>query len=238
MAVSVANTLTPHLWKDEPMVVVRGKFVLGLTGGGRFAPFLYLPSLADSAAVGQTFSLQVLGLFTTVNGPGNVDGPVYGGIEIMENFQAYRTDYSGSMPSRGTAYSNAGYFGEWIAPKVFCVPNLDSSSYGTGSSAESYMRSRCSYLGELVAPDLRIVLRGALARLDITGIAAAGFKDDDSTLGYDVETNSNNWYSQYGYSGDGFSPVGVGWRPTDIHVYDNPQLHGHVTAGGVPVIWE
>lgn len=235
MAVSIASTLTPYLWRGEPTVVIRGKFVLGLarkndsSALAYFAPNLYLEQLA-AAPLNKTFSLQVLG--RSVQAGQSEDGPVYSGIDYISQmeFASHKNGTQGDLPA-DPYYSEGPFF----MPKVYCKTALSNMQYNTDAIGESNAHTASqSNLGTLVCPDLRIVLRGELFSLDITKIAAVGFPGDTSTLGYDIATKP--WSLSYKYSG--FDGYGVGWRATDVHVYDNPALRGNVTAGDVPVIWD
>ena len=231
MAVSIASTLTPYLWRGEPAVVIRGKFVLGLVTDGShayFAPNLYLEQLA-SASLNKTFSLQVLGRSVQVGQ--SEDGPVYSGIEYIDSgeFDSHKYGSPGDLPA-DPYYSEGPFF----MPKVYCKTALSNRQFNTDANGEANARTVTQNLGTLVCSDLRIVLRGELASLNITKIAAVGFPEDTSTLGYDIATEP--WSLTYKYSG--FDGLGVGWRATDVHIYDNPALRGNVTAGDVPVIWD
>ena len=266
MAVSIANTLTSRLWKGEPKVVIRGKFALGLVAADSklyFAPSLWFPTdMAVPLVSGTSISVQVLG--RSVVAGMDPDSPVYstdpglrnGAIVSFDDIlvglyypdQSVRDLCSQYVPPRDqvtTDYINPyknNYEGSCYAPKVAFNTWIDYSTSGVSDQEERNAKNKISDLGTVVAPNLRIVLRGALASLDITGITALGFPSDSNNsfanpYGLKYKASHNLWYSQYYSSPPSFSPEGVGWRATAVHIYDNPGLRGHVTAGNVPVIW-
>lgn len=253
MAISIANTLTSRLWKGEPKVVIRGKFVLGLvTYGNRayFAPNLSLGDptrqhhiFADPLVPGTSISVQLLGRSVPYNM--SADGPVLSSLPDFGQGCIYSfDDYYGytSYPEIQELFPSDPYGNGakdmFFAPKVYFQAgnHLSNRDFQLDNFGEGDARYVTSDLGQLVARNLRIVVRGALSSLDITGIAAIGFPPNGSPIGYTAA--STPWYSQYYYANSDFSPGGVGWRATDVHIYDNPGLRGHVTAGDVPVIWE
>lgn len=241
MGISIANTLTPRLWKGEPKVVIRGQFVLGLAGGYAdskvyFASHLNLGELAR-AVTGTTFSLQVLGrcVPSSYDGSAEVDDTVYSGISYIPDAVYYY--YSANLSNNPYDVNDVGTF---VTPKIYFKRYLEWRGYDKTDSAERNAKTSSAgtqALGTLVAPDVRIVLRGALDMLNVTKLNAVAFSNADSN-GSSYVLYSSAWFSQYYYDQGAFAPGGVGWRTTDVHIYDSPQLRGHVTAGSVPVIWE
>jgi hypothetical protein len=98
-------------------------------------------------------------------------------------------------------------------------------------AAERTLHGRFPSIGSKVAGAVRIELRGKLATLDVTKLKAVGFCGRPTYYATDM------WCHDYGYSSGNEQPW-TGWRTLGVHVFDSPQLRGHVTTGDVPVFWD
>ena len=113
--------------------------------------------------------------------------------------------------------------------RLFSAP---STAYYEGSeglrAAEEDAHSACPELGTVVAPDVRIVIYGKLDSLSVNRIVAAG------VTGSAISTNA--WSDRYRYRW----PNGLnnGWYASEVHVFDNPQLRGHVSTGSAKLFWD
>lgn len=212
MGLSIANTMSPFMGRGAPMTVIKGGFALGLTRKANDVyTLLFAPSigLAGLATSSAGFSYKVTG-----RGAGLGDYVSPQGL----------TDIS-APASVGAGADYNGFVRLCSAPSTEYYGG--SSSDGMLAAEESAHSARPE-LGTVVAPDVRIVIYGKLDSLSVDRIAAGGVSGSAIVTGI--------WSSRYGYRW----PNGVhnGWYASEVHVFDNPQLRGHVTTGSARLFWD
>lgn len=83
-------------------------------------------------------------------------------------------------------------------------------------------------LGTVIASDVRIVLYGKLDSLSVERIMAAG------VAGNTIATGSWSYKYMHPWPDDTIN----GWYASEVHIFDNPQLRGHVSAGSAKLFWD
>lgn len=213
MGLSIANTMLPFMGRGEPMTVIKGGFALGLTSLEGNLYSLYFAShirLSGLATSSTGFSYKVFGR----DGLGDYSST--GGLtEITAPATVTNhVDYDGFVRITSTPNKYDGYYG---------------GSSGDGmKAAEEAAHSARGDLGTVIAPEVRIVLYGRLDSLSVGEIKSAG------VAGISIATGI--WSYKYRHRW----PNGQinGWYASEVHVFDNPQLRGHVSAGSAKLFWD
>lgn len=193
------------------MTVIKGGFALGLTRKVTDFYTLYFASgisLSGLATSSTGFSYKVLGR------DGLWDYKSSGSLtEITApSFVSTGSDYDGFVRITSAPYDE--YYG---------------GSSGAGVlAAEEAAHSAREDLGTVIAPEVRIVLYGKLDSLSVGRIEPAGVTGSVLSTGI--------WYSKYRHRW----PDGTinGWYASEVHIFDNPQLRGNVTAGSAKLFWD
>lgn len=194
------------------MTVIKGGFALGLTRAANDWYTLYFASsirLSGLATSSTGFSYKILGR------DGLWDYESTGRLtEITAPAMVNAwSDYDGFV--RMSSAPGDGYY---------------AGSSGDGMiAAEEAAHSARGDLGTVIAPEVRIVLYGRLDSLSVARIATAGVAGSSIA-------DTGIWYNKYGHRW----PNGVtnGWYASEVHVFDNPQLQGHVSAGSAKLFWD
>lgn len=214
MGLSIANTMSPFMGRGAPMTVIKGGFALGLTSKpNEWYTLLFAPSIRLTGLAESS-----TGFYYKVTGrPGGL---------VSYTSPPGLT----SIPNPPSVYEDTDYNGF-----VHLYHNAPRTQYYGGSSvdgvraAEEAAHSACPALGTVVGPDVRIVIYGKLDRLNVGLIAAGGVFEHAIVTG----TSSN----RYAY----IWPNGRvnGWYASEVHIFDNPQLRGHVTTDlGTKLFWD
>lgn len=195
--------------RGAPMTVIKGGFALGLTR------MTYDPSTLYFAS-----GIRLSGLATSSTG---------------FSYKVFGRDGLGD-------YSSAGQLTEITVPdavdagkdydgfvRITSTPAGGYSGAVNGIAyAEENAHSVRGDLGTVIAPEVRIVLYGRLDRLDLMSIDAAGVAGGAICTGI--------WAGKYRHKW----PTGRinGWYASEVHIFDNPQLRGHVTAVAAKLFWD
>lgn len=212
MGLSIANTMSPFMGRGAPMTVIKGGFALGLTRKANDLYTLYFASsvrLSGLATSSTGFSYKVLGR----DGLGD-----YSSTGRLTEITAPATvsagrDYDGFV--RIAPASNRGFY---------------EGSSGDGLiAAEESAHSAWGDLGTVIAPEVRIVLYGRLDSLSVNRIKPVGVAGD-------MIADGGIWCNKYKHRW----PNGAfnGWYASEVHIFDNPQLRGHVSAGSAKLFWD
>lgn len=212
MGLSIANTMTPFMGRGAPMTVIKGGFALGLTRRPDDWYTLYFASyirLSGLATSSTGFYYKVLGR----NGLGDYVSPAgLTSITAPTKVDAGR-DYNGFVRIASTP--DTGYY---------------NGSSGTGmAAAEESAHAVRGDLGTVIAPEVRIVLYGRLDSLSVGRVVAAGKAS--------IFVGTGLWSKKYEHRW----PNGAinGWYASEVHVFDNPQLRGHVSVGSsTKLFWD
>lgn len=211
MGLSIANTMSPFMGRGAPMTVIKGGFALGLTRSVYDLYKLYFASrlkLNGLATSSTGFSFQIRGR----------DGLGY-----------YNSSENLTEITKPTHYDSWSDFDGLVR-----ISSTPDGGYYEGSSedgliaAEEAAHSVRGDLGTVIAPNVRIVLYGKLDSLSVHRIAQAGLS------GPYVSTSI--WSNKYKHRW----PDGTvnGWYASEVHIFDNPQLRGHVSAGSAKLFWD
>lgn len=215
MGLSIANTMSPFMGRGAPMTVIKGGFALGLTRNTNaslyelfFASRIRLSGLATSST---GFSYKVFGR---------------DGLEDY-NSSGHLTEITAPDTFRGDN-DHYGFV------RITSTPNLLFNEGYSGSgrlASEEVAHSVRGDLGTVIASNVRIVLYGKLDSLSVDQIVPAGIAGSESgpiAIGI--------WASKYVHSW----PDGTinGWYTSEVHIFDNPQLRGHVSAGSAKLFWD
>jgi len=268
MAISLGTSLTPYMGRGRPKVVITGKFVPGLVDGpdeetiaGTTYTFvsyymmrLFLVGLA-TAASGHTFSLVVS---NRTSSGGSAWGS--GGDDPFDPNVAYPVSYPSGLTSLTITwsgvkytYDNSGFvrlvsgYTDMPASIVASgvtggIPNTFYSGTNRAASIAAAVGANNGYvskMGTVLLPDLTIVLDGKLAQLDLTAIKAGDFLHG-STDGVADQPSDLSSYPSKMYN-DPVHGLCNGWIPGEVHIFDQPQLRGHVTVPSTrapKVVWD
>ena len=193
------------------MTVIKGGFALGLTRSYNDWYTLYFAS-----------GIRLSGLATSSTG-------FYYEIHGRNGLGYYRSSNNlTGITAPDTVVSWSDYDG------FVRIASTPTGGYYEGSSgdgmiaAEEAAHSARGDLGTVIAPEVRIVLYGKLDSLSVDRIVPAG------VAGSIIATDM--WYSKYRHRW----PNGVsnGWYASEVHIFDNPQLRGHVSAGSAKLFWD
>lgn len=199
--------------RGAPMTVIKGSFALGLTLNAKaFVYRLYFASsirLSGLATSSTGFSYKVLG-----RGDGLKDYNSPGSLtEITAPYNVYvGQDYDGFV--RIASASDQTFY--------------EGFSDDGMKAAEEVAHSVRGDLGTVIAPDVRIVLYGKLDSLSVEQIIAVGVASNTIATGLWSDKYRHPW------------PNGTfnGWYASEVHIFDNPQLRGHVSAGSAKLFWD
>jgi hypothetical protein len=160
------------------------------------------------------------------------------------------TGFSYKVLGRGDGlkdYNSSGILTEITAPDTFrgdndhdgfvriaSTPNLRfyrGASEAWMEDAEEEAHSVRGDLGTVIAPDVSIVLYGKLDSLSVDQIVPAGIAGSESG-----PIATGIWVGKYLHQW----PNGdiSGWYASEVHIFDNPQLRGHVSAGTAKLFWD
>lgn len=208
VGLSIANTMSPFMGRGTPMTVIKGGFALGLTRKASGSYSLYFAS-----------GIRLSGLATSSTG---FSYKVFGrdGLE----------DYSSAGLLTEITVPDAVIAGKDYDGFVRIASTPDGGFHGADGLvyAEELAHSVRGDLGTVIAPEVRIVLYGRLDTLAVTNIASAGVANNSIYTGI--------WSSKYRHPW----PNGLynGWYASEVHIFDNPQLRGHVAAGSAKLFWD
>lgn len=195
------------------MTIIKGGFALGLTRWTGNPYSLYFApriKLSGLATSSTGFSYKVIGRV------GLLDYQSAGGL----------TEITAPV-FVNSVYDDDGF--------VMITSSAPGGKYNGGSSwagmidAEEAAHSACGDLGTVIAPEVRIVLEGRLDSLSVEKIAAAGISGS-------AITDGGIWYYKYGHRWP--NDTINGWYASEVHIFDNPQLRGHVNAGSAKLFWD
>lgn len=202
--------------RGAPMTVIKGGFALGLAldilstdAPGYGMYFTSYIRLSGLATSSTGFSYKVLGRDGL--GDYNSSGQF---TEITAPAEVSAgSDYDGFV--RITSVPG-DYFYKGYSPDELRRVEETAHSYWGG-------------LGTVIAPDIRIVLYGKLDSLSVKQIVRAGCVDGEIATG-------PTWFYKYKHEW----PDGTinGWYASEVHIFDNPQLRGHVSAGSAKLFWD
>ena len=214
MGLSIANTMSPFMGRGAPMTVIKGGFALGLTRNtnASWYDLYFAPSirLSGLATSSTGFFYRVLGRETVLGGYVSDIGLTE--ITAPDTVRAGR-DYGGFV-------------------RIAHTPDLcfDGGSSAEGmAAAEEAARSARGDLGKVIAPDVRIVLHGKLDSLSVDNIVSAGVAGSKIATGSWFDKYVNEWPDGTAHNG---------WYASEVHIFDNPQLRGHVSAGSAKLFWD
>lgn len=264
MAVSIANILTSRLWKGEPKIVIRGKFLLGLTAQAGsneplcLAPFLYLDNgfAQNSEILGDEFTVQVEGRQPRY--ASGHDSYVSPGLHGFDSWSSWVAQNWGSPSSVTDVAENPYYYPVYV-----------NTAAATESAPEGMALKPCVYEG--LYPMARVYDgwynfsseseavqhygRGSGPSVFSVQYAYVGI---DGLVSNEVKITLRGVVRQMDLTKlmtAGFRLNGAGapadlrpvrhagsawplWQFTDVRIYDSPWLRGNVTTGGVQVKWE
>lgn len=212
MGLSIANTMSPFMGRGAPMTVIKGGFALGLTRYYKASLYeLYFASsirLSGLATSSTGFSYKVLGR----------DGlDDYSSPGSLTEITAPAKVYAG--------HDQDGFV------RITSAPDLrfyEGSSADGLTAAEEVAHSVRGDLGTVIAPDVRIVLYGKLDSLSVEWITAAGVAGNMIADSIWVGKYIHQWPDD----------TINGWYASEVHIFDNPQLRGHVSAGSAKLFWD
>lgn len=212
MGLSIANTMTPFMGRGTPMTVIKGGFALGLTRRAEDWYTLYFASrirLSGLATSSTGFYYKVLGR----DGLGDYVSPTGLTSITAPTIVSAGYDYNGFV--RISSTPGTGYY---------------NGSSGDGlKAAEEAAHSARGDLGTVIAPEVRIVLYGRLDSLSVGQVVTAGVAASTIATGIWSNKYEHRW------------PSGAinGWYASEVHVFDNPQLRGHVSVGSsTKLFWD
>lgn len=198
--------------RGAPMTVIKGGFALGLVRPADDWYTLYLAThlkLSGLATSSTGFSYKVIGRGEPL------DYQSAGGLTEI------------TVPDHLDSWADSDGFVR--------ITTARPTPYNGGDSDVGLLRAEIAAhadrgdLGTVIAPEVRIVLYGRLDSLSVTQIVPAGIRSNTIVDG-DI------WYYKYGHHWPDGSVNG--WYASEVHIFDNPQLLGHVNAGSAKLFWD
>lgn len=211
VGLSIYNTMSPFMDRGAPMVVIKGGFALGLAlAGDDLSMLCFASSLRLSG-----LATSSTGFFYKVTGRDRLLG-VYesprGLTEITEPDPAEAgRDYEGFV--RITSTPNVKFYGRTLDERI---------------ASEEDAHSMRGDLGTIIAPEVSIVLYGRLDSLSVNRITQAGMVDGTIATA--------KWHNKYVHTWPNNIPNG--WYASEVHIFDNPQLRGHVSSWTAELFWD